>query len=398
MSKIDFEVSMLTSMALFRQLYNDREDVFSLVSYFIIEILKNLKANQVTLPEVTVLVNETFNFDLPDSIIRTGLRRLAKEGFLTINDKSYQISEKIRQEVKHDLKSTISKIEVSNAQIVELLVAFVESHKHVKLNISEKKGVFQSLCSFLIDESKKDMYSDYVSAFILKCKEEPVLLEKLNSIKEGIILHSGLRFGFESNIISKWKKPLVIFLDQEILFSIASYNGIVYESLTRDFLKLVKEINDYSLKRQGKKLISLWYLKSTKNDIDGFFETASNILSRNSIPDPHATAMSNILKDCKTLSDVSDKKTWFYNLLKKNDILEEDHFEYYSEEVRQYNIVSEELSIKAKKDLGLNDPYESIENTESYKYQKKISKRRTIRECWIFTTNRDGNLIKIIME
>jgi hypothetical protein len=395
MNQNDFEVGMLTSMALFRQLSNDRESVFSIVSYFIIDVLRNHRLSQITLPETAELVNVTFNFDLPESIIRAGMKHLIKQDYVILRDKIYFISEKIRGEVKHDLRIEINKIESDNSLIFKTLVAYVESLKNEILNQNEQSKLFKSLCNFLLDENKKDGYSDFVSGFILVCKKEPTLLDKLRSIKEGIILHSGIRYGIESNVISKWHKNLVIFLDQEVLFSYSGFNGIVYKGLTDDFIRLVNEVNANATRKKGKKLVELRYFRTTKKSVDNFFDTASNILSKNSISDPHVAAMNHILTGCETISDVLDKKIQFYRFLEKNEIMEEDQIDYYSDEQRKYNIACTELNERAIRELNIYQPYDHIELLNLVNIRRKSRNEGRIESIGYILLTETGSTLKL---
>lgn len=75
-----------------------------------------------------------------------------------------------------------------------------------------------------------------------------------------MILYSGVRYG---EITQKRKELvdynyLVIYLDTEILFHFAGYNGELYKSLFEDFYKLVKEINSSNRK------IFFKYFKTTE--------------------------------------------------------------------------------------------------------------------------------------
>ena len=59
--------------------------------------------------------------------------------------------------------------------------------------------------------------------------------KQLNIIREGVILYSGVRYVEITQKRKELVDYLVIYLDTEILFHFAGYNGELYKSIFEDF-------------------------------------------------------------------------------------------------------------------------------------------------------------------
>lgn len=140
---------------------------------------------------------------------------------------------------------------------------------------------------------------------------------------------------------------MTIYIETEILFHLAGYNGELYRLLAMDLLQFIREINQ----KAGKRVIKLKYFSDVKTEIEGFFTKAKYLLEGNIKPNPSITAMVSIINGCKAQSDIFVKKTDFFELLKLNLIEEDEYKEYFSEKNYQYNIVSQDLITSVSKEL-----------------------------------------------
>lgn len=348
------EKNLLASLAVFRELYNKETDIWSIIASFLNDLIIENNLKTFTITEISSLLNETYEFNIPTSVIKSSLNKLP---YLTKSHNSYIVNEDIEKEkIVLDNKANI---EQSHSFIFSSLSEYVEKEKGKKLNNTEEKKLQHNFCNYLLDESNGDEYLEYISSFFVANQNNQDFVEKINVIREGVILHSGLKYTNEFtdfNDFGNWRKELVIFLDTEIIFHLMGYNGEIYKEIAEDFLKFTKEINT---KSKPQKLIKLQYFPEVRNEIEGFFTKAKHILERNEILNPRVTAMVEILKDVKSRSDLLNKKSDLYSFLAKNSIEENDTtIDVTKRENFEFNIISQEIIEEINKSL-------EIENCES---------------------------------
>jgi len=357
MAEINEESKCLASLALFRELYNNDKDIYSIICEFLKEIVTTQGKYQFTLTEITTILNETYDFKIPEAVVNTSLNRfktaLTKTyGIFTITDKTtFNITNKLTD--KHN------EIKINNEIIIQNLFNYIEDKKKATLNEDEKTAIIHSFISFIIDENTSQEFSEYISAYIVKEKQNTDFTRQLNIIKEGVILYTGLKYNINLNKLGSWNTELTIFLETEILFHFAGYNGELYKILFNDLFSLIKEINQASLKKSSKRLIHLKYFADVKNEIDNFFKKAEHIVQGNDKANPSKTAMTAIIDGCKTPADIISKKTLFYNLLKQNSIFEDDYTQYYTTQNHKYNLEDQNLLSELSKKNAIDDiqPY-----------------------------------------
>lgn len=353
MTEIKEESKCLASLAVFRELYNSNRDIYAVIGEFLKEIISTNGKHQFSLTEITHLLNDTYDFTIPEAVIGTSLGRFGKS--LEKKHGIYTVIDKEAFTLTGTLTGTHNEIQSNNETVINELILFIENEKGSKMTDEEKVKVVHSFCSFIIDESTNQPYSKLVSAFIIKGKEDSKFISRLNKIKEGVVLYTGLIYNSNLNELGSWTTELTIFADTEILFHFAGYNGELYQTLFNDFFDLVKEINSKNLKKNGKKLIHIKYFKDVKEEIDRFFNKAEQIVSGKEKANPSKTAMTTIIDGCTSPADVVEKKARFYELLKSNEITEDNYENYYSEYNRRYNIEDQELIKSISERTGIKD-------------------------------------------
>ncbi|MFK5983669.1 MAG: hypothetical protein QM499_12210 [Flavobacteriaceae bacterium] len=368
MKNILEESKCLASLAVFRELYNSEKDIYGVIGEFLKEIITSNGKHQFSLTEITQLLNNTYDFNIPKAVINTSLNRFKSslektEGLFTItNQSTFAVTGK--------LTGIHTSTGQNNERIITNLFKYIEEEKKSIITDEEKEKIVHSFCSFIIDESSSQEYSEFVSAFILKGKQDSDFTKRLNTIKEGVVLYTGLKYNSNINNLGSWNSELTIYIETEILFHFAGYNGQLYELLFNDFFTLVKEVNQKSQKKTGKKLIHLKYFPEIKDEIERFFKKAEYIVSGKDKANPSKTAMSSIIDGCKSLAEIIEKKTRFFELLTSNSILEDDYLGYYSERNHKYNIEDQKLLKKISDEMG-------IENISNYvKYLNYINIHR----------------------
>lgn len=204
-------------------------------------------------------------------------------------------------------------------------------------------------------------------AFIISHENDIKLQECLNDIREGSILYIGINYNI--NETGSIIKPLTLFLDTEVLFSLMGYNGTIYEQLAKDFYEQVKNANSKERK------IHLRYFSDVKKEIDDFFSAATMIVEGKKMPSEKA-AMKFITNGCKTAADVKIKQADFYHKLQlAYNIIEDQKTDYYAEANNLNNL-------------------ESLENNEqeldAWKFISHINK---LRKGKVFNTNVDSEYL-----
>ena len=98
--------------------------------------------------------------------------------------------------------------------------------------------LIQSFCGFLLDESDVN-YVDYISAFIIETQGDAELSALLKTIKEGVVLYAGIQYNDNINETGSWKDDFTIYVEQEILFHLVGYNGVLYQQLFQDVKDMI---------------------------------------------------------------------------------------------------------------------------------------------------------------
>jgi len=344
MRKTKEDNTLLASLAVFREIYNAQKDVYGIISVFLTELIRNQALYSFSLNEITSKLNSTYEFEIPDAVVRTSLGRLT---FLKKEKTNYEVSDMSNikgQSVSETQKAILS----SNQSIIDNLIRFTEKEKKEQLTDTQKEKVSHSFCCFLLDQNNGDEYIEYITAFILENEGDTEFKNQLNLIREGVILYSGIKYNNNLNDLGTWRTELTIYVDTEILFHLAGYNGELYKNLVFDFLNFVKEINI----KATRKLIKLKYFTEVRYQIEGFFTKAKYLVEGNVSPDPTTTAMVSIVNGCKSPSYVIEKKSDFYVLLKSLGFEEDTYDEYYSDYNNKYNVISQEIDKRVSEEIG----------------------------------------------
>jgi len=383
------ESKCLASLAVFRELYSSKKDIYEVISEFIKELIINNNIYKFNLSEITNLLNSTYEFKIPDAVINTSLKKLnfleKKEGHFVVTNivdiKSENVDEKR------------NKIYTSNNLIIEELLDFIKNIRKIPIDETERVNIINSFCSFILDSPLHQDYLEYISAFVIKNQKNKEFKKQLNLLKEGVILYTGIKYSSNLSEIGSWLKDFTIYLDTEILFHFAGFNGILYKTFFDDFYSFIKEINQ----RGRKRLVHLKYFKEVKIEIEKFFRKAEYIIEGKYQLNPSVTAMSSILDGCSSTGDVIMKKTSLFEDLKKHGIFEDDYEKYFSPENHKYNILDQDISVNISKifpneDISLNLKYlnyinilrkELVSNNfENVKYIFLTGNSTTLKIAW----------------
>ncbi len=327
------EGKLLSAYIIYRELYGEaKRDVYDVVSEFVkYVILKNGK-NHYNQMELSKLLKDEFGFSIPDLVLKPSAKRLDGVEF---KDKIYVDYSKLGENTEFSFIQKES-VQKSNDILTKLFEYVENKRKTADIEVSKQK-IYKSFRRYLLDKSIDDEYSDLISAFIIENSNDEKFVNELNKIRAGHILYMGLSYNDNINISGRWTDKLVIFLDMEILFHLVGYNGEVFQKLSLDLIELIKKAN------KGKRLIHLRYFSETKRDIEKFFDKAEKMVETKSALIPGLTAMEIITDHCKEVSDVVDKKSDFYTQLRYMGISECENTNFYSQNLKKYNLESKEL-------------------------------------------------------
>ena len=328
------DMRLLASAALFRELYDNDNDIYDVISEFIrASIILNAKWT-FNATECAQGLKSTFGFDIPSAVLKTCLKnRLKKTGEINISHSVYTVTEKLDRgkSIQTDFDLTKNEYEDIASQLVE----HVAKTSTIKVNNERLKSCFND---YLLDEHVSNEYKDVISHFLLANAETVEFKKKLNSIEEGLILYEGIKYSSELSSLGQWRGDLVVFLDTEHLFSATGLNGILFKKVFDDFYSLVQEVN-HSKHKGGS--IRLRYFQETHEEVDAFFFAAEKIVEQHKMVDPSKTAMREIVNGCSSKSEVVAKKAEFLDNLRKLKIEKEGLKNYYDNP--EYNMESGQI-------------------------------------------------------
>lgn len=355
------------AIAVFKEMYDQKKDVYDIIGSFCTDVICNEELTNFTSPEITQKVNETFSFSLKEPIIKTSLNRLKnvyKEGGMY-----HVIQDYSAQQINNSYRTQASK----NNSLLEGLYAFVQNKNKKILSEVDKENIKKHFFDYLMDENSLDEYGEDINQYVLSISMKEEYIDTIKKIKEGLLIYDGIRYSGNVNELGRWNSRLNIYMEQEVLFYIAGYNGEIHQEIYREFLSYVSEINRGL--SGDKKLIKLWYDEDVKSEMDSYFKAAERIIEKGEIPDPSRKPMMYILDGAKTISDIVGKRAKFYRLLQHYGI-NIFQYEYYSEDKFKYNIESEPLyrELTEKYKDGIRD------EDDIKKYCKKINNIAILRK------------------
>lgn len=336
MNKKISDSNLLASLAVFRQLQESGKSINDILNEFIVDIIKTNGLYSFSSKEVNSLLNETYDFQIPDAVVALSLKKIDaltnKNGLFTINDSSKLDSFNIEKQKNLNSEKHIL--------LISQLHEYIELKNNKKLSDKDKNDIEHALSNFILDNRVDNGYSDFISAFIIENKNNVEFINTWDTIREGVVLYTGLKYN--PNLQTKiWNTNLTIYVNMEIIFHFAGYNGTLYKTLIDDLYLLIKEIN------AKQKYIHLKYLPETKNEIESFFYSAENIINKGSTAIVRP-AMRDIINGCKCSADILIKKEKLFVLLSTSGIIEENVEDIYGAQNHKFNITTNTLFKKYK--------------------------------------------------
>ena len=362
----------IAALAVFRDLYESRADVFSVISAYLCEIIVKNGMYSFTTNQINSVLKELYEFDIPDGVIATSLGRIKS---LNRVKGHWHLSGALENSV--DIQKIQNEILIAHTHIKDMLLEYANVQHGKSLLPDEKIILLSSFSAFLVDEKPEERFLPIITGFIIKNQTEIGFIEELNKVREGLILYTGLRHNSDINEQGTWNSKLTIFFETELLFNLAGYNGEVCKKAFKDMYRYIVEANTHS----KKPLIELKYFPEVKREFDGFFKAASDIIGGKEFYDPSKSAMMSIINGCTSSSDVLEKKARFYDLLQHHGILEEDVDCVESPETHKYCIVNDELCKHFEKEFPENNVDECLSFLNKIASLRKNKHPKTIQEA-----------------
>ena len=324
---------ILSTYVTYKQLYkNKNTDVYDVISEFARYVIIEEQQTSYSQLVFSSLLKKYFGFDIPTLVLKPAIKRI--KGVI-LENREYKIDYSIIKSNTEFKSLQIEAIQNTNIIINDLVAYIFEKANDIPQTDETKDEITVAFRKFILDESTNGPYDAYISAFIMEMSTNKEYTEKINQIREGHILYDGLCQN-EAIAAQSWKDQLTIYLDTEIIFHIAGYNGITFQKLTEEFLNLISSAN------KRKTISKLRYFSETKEEIDNFFRTAETLFEKKSVIRPGETAMISILENCKSSIEITNKKDSLYFRLNKLHINLETKSDFYIDKYKQYNLEASE--------------------------------------------------------
>lgn len=369
--------NLLASIAVFAELCNTQTEIKSIINEFIKSVYAFEQTWSLNSVDVMTLLKKHFDFDIPEAVVKYCLSSLTKEKFLIREHGSFAIIDNTYNADHFSEKLNLKKID--QMKIEAKLIEYYEFLNKKPIELSCRKELIESFISFILDNGINDRFSSIISSFVIKNSQSPPFVTSLNQLKGGLIQITGLKYTNDLTNLGKWNDVLTIYLDTEILFNAAGYNGIVYKKLFDDFYSLIIEINQSALKKGQNKLINLKYFEATKNEIDYFFLRATKIINREDNATPGNSAMAEICKGCSSTSDLIRKKSSFETDLRTMGINQQNELDYYR--IPEFNVETSELLGKYKDKFEEEVVIDILHSFTKINYFRKGINRTSFEKC-----------------
>lgn len=165
MDGISDRTKCMASLAVFRTLYDQERDLYSVIASFCKQLIVVQKVRNFSLQQFCLLFKEQYGFDLPSAVIKTALKRLR---FFDIKQTNYSLKDTIENIDTENVASLEEENNKRNQEIFDSLIDYVESESQKNLSFSQKQTLYSSFCSFVIDENAESEFKNEISSFVVK--------------------------------------------------------------------------------------------------------------------------------------------------------------------------------------------------------------------------------------
>lgn len=165
MDRISDTRKCMASLAIFKTLYDEKKDLYSVIASFSQQLICDQKLHGFSLQEFCYKIKEAYGFNLPIAVVKTSLKRLT---FLNCEKSFYTYQGTFEELLDEETISSLEKDnEDRNQAIFEALLQHVEKEENVALNEMQKEVLYNSFCSYVIDENSDVEFKNCISSFII---------------------------------------------------------------------------------------------------------------------------------------------------------------------------------------------------------------------------------------
>lgn len=357
----------MASLATFRNMYN-KADIYDIIAELARQTVVEKGITSMRLDQFCPIFKDETGIEVPFSIIEASLKKLS---FVELDKKQFTITNLSRDECEA-VKTTIEEQEQKNEFLFKSLIAYVETKEKRKLSHDEENALIYTFCSHIVDDAYSGSFIEHVCSFILENESNIQFMDNLNLLREGTIIFVGYTYTTQEGYFDSIDNTINIYLETEILFHMAGYNGPLFKTLFDEFYHQVEEIN----KKARKPLIKLYYFEETELEIANYFNTACRIVEREELPNPTKSAMQAIVAGCSEAYQVREKQGVFKKMLKEHQIMLDKQNSYADEGNYRF-------TIEHQKFLDLEDASED-RIFEKIKFLNNINVKRAGRPQKIF--------------
>lgn len=303
--------NMAASLSFFSALVDCNKSLLQVIINLVSYALASKKQFSFSISDATTITNEFYSFEFPDAVLKRVCTKMVRDGILSKDKNAIYI---VNNGFNIDIDKTekvFSELHTVHDEICDKLYIYCQDTVK-ELN---KDEAINYLFDFILFKTSQDKYSNSVSAFLLSIKDNEKYINYLNSIRPALIIYKGVCSSPVFSDQFKWNDELSLFLNTDVLFSVYGLNGAYKKKLFDDFYKMTKEINIASITSKNRKLIKFYYFDKIKDEIDNFYYMAGQVVQNRVTLDPNKKAMSEIVKGCRSESDVIEKKSKFINFL-----------------------------------------------------------------------------------
>ncbi len=333
----------MAALALYGDLYNRNMGIKDILSEFVRMVFALDSSHNLSESDVASLLKREFGFIVPLSVLTNILKN---DSFLKYNrsHRNYRLENTEANGIY--ISECKKNLEVQNENVQEIFLSFIKFIEHRRgknLDEEQLKSARTALYSYLVSRKKNEILGEEIELFILNCKKYPTVLERLQKVQNGIILFEGVCYdaGNPQEVSRFLQSPLRIYLDTEILFNAVGYNGELCQKLFNEFYETVQLINQAAKKANHNHLdkrISLYYTSEIQQEIEDYFDIASDLVQRQKAWTANKIAMRSIVEGCREKSDVSFRKTAFWREIQSLGIACNNQAWDASKIVKEFNI------------------------------------------------------------
>lgn len=327
---------LFASAALFRQLNENKKDIYDVLGQFISSTIVTHQLWEFDVTMCSQKLNSDYGFDIPEAVVKSCLKnRLKKNKLLELKNGKYFVTKEFDR--VNTLTESYNSIKNEQQYVIDLLIKFIKDTSGDSFSQDKIERIISDFYAHFIHPNQKNEHSLIISSFIVKYSEDPLVVTRLNKIEEGLLIYGGICYSSDLVNAEPWRNDFQIILDTELLFDATGLNGEIHQRMFTEFIELIRELRNRS---GNKSKLELIYFEDTKNEIESYFFAAEKLFERKEHPDPSRIGMVNLLKTCSSTSDVLLRKVEFYSNINKMKIsLENDtDVDYYDKP--EYNIES----------------------------------------------------------